>query len=77
MQKGRRYWSCLKKDTDFDSLPKEKQIEILVNNGVYVRVNVASSASLNIKNGVLYLPDIREEQEPNQELKSEFYEYIL
>lgn len=77
MQKGRKFWSCIKKDTDFYSLTKEQQIEILLKGGLYASIDVASSPELNIKDGVLYLPDIRVEQEPVQELKDEFYAYIL
>ncbi|MFK8061105.1 MAG: hypothetical protein AB8B78_13575 [Polaribacter sp.] len=77
MQKERKYWSCIKKNTNFYDLPKESQIDILVKSGVYIAVNVASSPKLNVKKGVLYLPDLNSENKPSQELKSEFYEYIL
>ena len=77
MEKKRKYWSCIKKNTDFYDLPKEKQLDILVKGGVYVSMNVASSPELNVKNGVLYLPDFGVERQPNEELKDEFYKYIL
>ncbi|UAM97275.1 hypothetical protein K8354_13225 [Polaribacter litorisediminis] len=77
MEKKRKYWSCIKKNTDFYDVPKEKQLEILVEAGVYVSMTVASSSELNVKEGFLYLPDLGIEKKPNQELKDEFYEYIL
>jgi len=77
MEKKRKYWSCIKKNTDFYDLPKEKQLEILVEGGVYVSMNVASSPALNVKDGVLYLPDLDIQRQPSEELKDEFYQYIL
>lgn len=77
MEKKRKYWSCIKKNTDFYDLPKGKQLDILVEGGVFVSMNVASSPELNVKNGVLYLPDLDIQRQPNTELKDEFYKYIL
>tara|TARA_R110002126_G_scaffold291587_2_gene453984 strand:+ start:1366 stop:2241 length:876 start_codon:yes stop_codon:yes gene_type:complete len=77
MEKKRKYWSCIKKNTDFYDLPKEKQLDILVEGGVYVSMTVASSPELNVKNGVLHLPNLSKENQPSEELKDEFYEYVL
>lgn len=77
MQKRRRFWSCIKKDTNFYELSKEQQIEILINNGVYVNNMVASSSELNEVDGVLHLLDLSEIKAPIEELKLEFYSYVL
>jgi len=77
MHKKRKYWSCIKKNTDFYDLPKEKQIEILLEGGVYISNTVASSPELNVKDGVLYLPNLSIEEQPSQEFTDEFYEYVL
>lgn len=77
MDKKRKYWSCIKKNTDFYDLPKEKQIEILLEGGVYISNTVASSPELNVKDGVLYLPNLSVEKQPSQEFMDEFYEYVL
>jgi hypothetical protein len=77
MQQKRRYWSCIKKDTDFYTLSKEQQIAILLNSGVYTSNKVASSPTLDIKDGVLYLPDISTEKLPTEDFKDEFYKYLL
>jgi hypothetical protein len=77
MQQKRKYWSCIKKDTDFYTLSKEKQIAILVTSGVYISNKVASSTKLDIMDGVMYLPDIRIEKLPSEDFKDEFYEYLL
>lgn len=77
MQKKRKYWSCIKKNTDFYELTREKQIEALINGGVYFSTPVASSPKLIVKDNVLYLPDLSTENLPTEDLKDEFYEYIL
>ena len=77
MQQKRKYWSCIKKNTDFYTLSKEKQIDILLTSGVYTSNNVASSPALDIRDGIMYLPNISTEKLPSEAFKYEFYEYLL
>ena len=61
----------------FFTLSKEQQIDILLTSGVYTSNNVASSPTLDIRDGIMYLPNIRTEKLPSEAFKDEFYEYLL
>ncbi|QNM84574.1 hypothetical protein H9W90_10550 [Polaribacter pectinis] len=80
MHRKSKFWSCIKKNTDFYDLTREQQIDALINGGVYVCYNSASSSSsskLIVKDNVLYLPDLSIKKKPSEDLLDEFYDYVL